>query len=96
MNVLQTTVSRMQRDMKELEEKAAASAKAAENERNLSRHLESDLKKVCAEVEAEKRTAAHNKKIAEKAIKDLGTNLDICRKGIRTMAQRIFGNCRSF
>ena len=86
----------MLRDMKELERKAAASAKTAEDERNLSRQLEIDLKKVCAELEDERKTAAHNKKIAEKAIKDLSTNLDICRKGIRTMAQRIFGNCRSF
>ena len=86
----------MQRDMRELEEKAVASAKAAENERNLSRQLESDLKKVCTKLENEKKTAAHNKKIAEKAIKDLSTNLDICRKGIRAMTQRTFGNCRSF
>ena len=65
----------MQRDMKELEEKAAASARAVKNERNLSRKLESDLKKVCAELEDERNTPAHNKKIAEKAIKDLNTGL---------------------
>ena len=52
----------MQRDMKELEEKAAASAKSAEYERNLSRQLESNLKKFCAELEDEKKTASHKKK----------------------------------
>ena len=41
----------MQRDMKDLEEKAAASAKSAEYERNLARQLENDLKKVCAELD---------------------------------------------
>ena len=86
----------MQRDMKELEVKAAASARAAENESNLSRQLESDLKKVCAELEDERKTAAQNKKIAEKAIKDLNTGLDSCRKGIRVTTQRIFGNLCSF
>ena len=86
----------MQRDMKEPEEKAAASTRAAENERNLSRQLESDLKKVCAELEDEKKTAAHNKKIAEKAIKDLNVGLDRCRTGIKVMTQRIFGKFYHF
>ena len=85
----------MQRDM-ELEEKAVASARAAKNERKLSRQLEDDLKKDCAELEDERKTAAHTKKIAEKAIKDLNTGLDCCRKGIRVMTQRIFGNPCSF
>ena len=68
--LLQATVSRMQRDMRELEEKAASSAKSAKYERNHALQRENDLKKVCAELEDEKKTAAHNKKIAERAIKD--------------------------
>ena len=55
-----------------------------------------DLKKVCAELENEKKTAAHNKKIAEKAIKDLNVGLDRCRTGIKVMIQRIFGIFGSF
>ena len=47
-------------------------------------------------MEDERKTAAHTKKIAEKAIKDLNTGLDCCRKGIRVMTQRIFGNLCSF
>ena len=86
----------MQRDMKELEKKAVASAKAAENERSLSRQLESDLKKVCTKLENEKKTAAHNKKIAEKAIKDLNVGLDRCRTGVKVMTRRIFGIFCSF
>ena len=86
----------MQRDMKELEEKAAASAKSAEYERNHARQLENDLKRVCAELEDEKKMAAHNKKIAEKAIKDLNTGLDRCRTGVKAMIQRIFGELCSF
>ena len=86
----------MQRDMRELEEKAAASAKSAEYERNHALQLENDLKKVCAELEDVKKTAAHNKKIAEKAIKDLNVGLDRCRTGIKVMIQRIFGIFCSF
>ena len=86
----------MQRDMKDLKEKAAASAKSAEYERNLARQLENDLKKVCAELEDEKKTAAHNKKIAEKAIKDLNTGLDRYRTGVKVMTQHIFGELCSF
>ena len=82
--------------MRELEEKAAASAKSAEYERNHALQLENDLKKVCAELENEKKTAAHNKKIAEKAIKDLNVGLDRCRTGIKVMIQRIFGIFCSF
>ena len=82
----------MQRYMKDLKEKAAASAKSAEHERNLARQLENDLKKVYAEQEDEKKTAAHTKKIADKTIKDLNVGLDRCRIGIKVMIQRIFGN----
>ena len=82
--------------MKDLKEKAAASAKSAEYEGNLARQLEKDLKKVCAELEDEKKMAAHNKKIAEKAIKDLNTGLDRCHTGVKAMTQRIFGELCSF
>ena len=82
----------MQRDMKELEEKAAASAKSAEIERNHALQLENDLKKVCSELEDENKPAAPNKKIVERAIKDLNVGLDRCRTGIKVMIQRIFGN----
>ena len=86
----------MQRDMKEHEEKVAASAKSAEYERNRALQLENDLKKVCVKLEDEKKTAAHNKKIAEKAIKDLNTGLDRYRTGVKAMTQRIFGELCSF
>ena len=82
--------------MKELEEKAAASTKSAEHDRNLSRQLEADLKKVCAELEDVKKTAAYNKRIAEKAIKDLNIGLDRYRTGVKVMTQCIFGNLCSF
>ena len=86
----------MQRDMKDLKEKAAASAKSAEYERNLARQLENDLKKVCAELEDENKMAAYNKNIAEKAIKDLNTGLDRCRTSVKVMTQCIFGELCSF
>ena len=86
----------MQRDMKALKEKATASAKCAKQEGNHSRQLEADLKNVCAELEDEKKTAAYNKRIAEKAIKDLNTGLDRCRTGVKVMTRRIFGNLCSF
>ena len=86
----------MQRDMRELEERAAASAKSTEIERNHALQLENDLKKVCAELEDEKKIAAHNKKIAEKAIKDLNVGFDRCRTGIKVMIQCIFGKSCHF
>ena len=76
--------------MKELEDKAAASARAALSEKEHSLQLEEDLKKVCTELEDLKKEAANNKKIAEKAIKDLNIGLDCCRKGSKAMSQRIF------
>ena len=91
MLLLQATVSHVQRDIKELEEKAAASAKAAEYERNHTLELENDLKKIYVELEDEKKTAAHNKKLTENAIKDLNIGLDRCRTGVKVMTQRIFG-----
>ena len=55
----------MQRDMQELREEAAASAKAAQTERELSLQLERDLKAVCAELKEVKGEAAKNKRIAD-------------------------------
>ena len=49
------------------------------------------MKKVCADLEDVKKLAAKNKKIAQKAIRDLNVGLDCCRKGIKAMTQRIFG-----
>ena len=89
--LLQNIVSKMQRDMKELEQKAAASARAALSEKEHSLQLEEDLKKVCAELEEVKKEAAHTKKIAEKSVHDLNVGLDRCHKGIRAMNQFIFG-----
>ena len=82
--------------MRELEEKAAASTKSAEYERNHARQLENDLKKVCAELEDVKKIAVQNKNIAEKTIKELNAGLDRCRIGIKVMTQRIFGNFCAF
>ena len=86
----------MQRDLKELEEKAAASAKSAEDERNHARQLEDDLKKVRAELEDEKIMAAYSKKIAEKTIKDLNIGLDRCRIGVKVMIQCTLGKLCHF
>ena len=80
----------MKRDMKELEDKAAASARVALSEKEHSLQLEEDLKKVYGELE-DLKEAANNKKIAEKAIKDLHVGLEYYRKGIKAMTQRIFG-----
>ena len=77
--------------MKELVDKVTASARTALSEKEHSLQLEEDLKKVCAELEDVKKEAAKNKKIAEKAIKDMNACLDHCRKGIKAMTQRIFG-----
>ena len=86
----------MQRDMKDLEEKAVASAKSAEHERNHALQLENDLKNVCAELEDVKKTTVQNRNIAEKTTKDLNAGLDRCRIGIKVMIQRIYGNFYHF
>ena len=82
----------MQRDMRELEEKAASSAESAAYERNHALQLENDLKKVCANFEDVKKISVQNKNIGEKTIKDLNVRLDRCRIGVKVMIQRIFGN----
>ena len=76
MSYFQNTVSELKRDMKELEDKAAALARAALSEKENSLQLEEDLKKVCAELEEVKKEAANTKKIVEKAIKDLNIGLE--------------------
>ena len=50
--------------MKELEDKAAASAKATLSEKEQSLQLEKDLKKFCAELEDVKRGAAQTNKVS--------------------------------
>ena len=86
----------MQRDMKELQAKAAASAKSAEYEKNHALQLENDLKKVCAELEDVKKIVVQSKNIVEKTIKELNAGLDRCCIGIKVVTQRIFGNFCAF
>ena len=93
--LLQNNVSLMKREMKELEDKAAASAKATLSEKEQSLQLEKDLKKFCAELEDVKRGAAQTNNVSQKAIKDLNTGLDCCRKGIKAMTQRVYGKQHS-
>ena len=81
--------------MKELEEHAATSARAALSEKQHSLQLEEELKKVCTELESVKNEASNAKKVAEKAIKDLNVGLYRYRKGIQVMTQRIFGKQHS-
>ena len=83
----------MQRDMQELREEEAASAKSAQSEKELFLQLEKDLKAVCAELAEVKEEAAKNKRIADKAIQDLNAGLERCRKGINAMTKFIFGKC---
>ena len=84
-------ISQIKRDMKELEDQAAASARAALQEKEHSLQLERDLMKVCTELESVKKDAAHNKKLAETAVSNFTTGLERCRKGIQIMSNCIFG-----
>ena len=77
----------MQRDMQELREEAAAAAKAAQSEKELSLQLEKDLKAICAELVEVKEEAAKNKRIADKAIQDLNAGLERCRNGISVITR---------
>ena len=81
----------MKRDMKELEDKAAASARYAQSEREHSLQLEKDLKTLAAELEKVKKESATAKKHAQKAHNYLKAVFDTCRKGIAAMCQHIFG-----
>ena len=81
----------MKRDMKELEDQAAASVRSAIAEREHSLQLENNLKALSAQLEQVKKESADAKKIAQKAHNDLKAVFDTCRKGIGAMCQHIFG-----
>ena len=81
----------MKRDMKELEDKAAASARSALSEKEHSLQLEKDLGILAAELEKVKKESADAKRAAQKAHTDLKAILDACHKGIRAMCHHIFG-----
>ena len=82
--------------MLELEEKAAASASAAQFERERSLRLEDDLSKLHSHLEQVKKESALFKQTAEKAMMESSLCLDSCRKGLRTITQRIFGERLAF
>ena len=77
--------------MLELEEKAAASASAAQFERERSLRLEDDLGRMRAHLGQVKKEAALHRQTTERSMKESSLCLDSCRKGIRAMTQRIFG-----
>ena len=86
----------MKRDMKELEDQAAASARSAQAEKERSLQLEKDMKALSAQLEQVKKESADAKRIAQKAHNDLKAVFDTCRKGIRAMCQHIFGKLVPF
>ena len=81
----------MKRDMKELEDQAAASARSAQSEKRHSLQLEKDLQILAAELEKVKKESEAAKKTAQKAHNELKAVFDTCRKGIGAMCQHIFG-----
>ena len=81
----------MKRDMKELEDQAAASARSSQTEREHALQLEKDIKILAAELETVKRESEAAKKTAHKAHTDLKAILDTCHKGMRAMCHHIFG-----
>ena len=86
----------MKRDMKELEDQAAASARSAQAEKEHSLQLEKDLKALSAQLEQVKKESADAKRTAQKTHNDLKDVFDTCRKGIRAMCQHIFGKLVPF
>ena len=88
---LENLISKMKRDMKELEDQAAASARTAQSEKEHSLQLEKDLKILSAELEQVKKESEVAKKTALKAHNELKAVYDTCRKGIGAMCQHIFG-----
>ena len=88
---LQNVVSKMKRDMKQLEDQAAASARSAKTEREHSLQLEKDLQILVAELETVRKESAEAKKAAQKAHTDLKAVFDVCQKGIKAMCHHIFG-----
>ena len=87
----QNVVSKMKRDMKELEDQAAASARSTQAEKEHSLQLEKYLKFLATELEQVKKESEAAKKTAQKAHNDLKAVFDTCRKGIGAMCQHIFG-----
>ena len=87
----QNVVSKMKRDMKELEDQAAASARSAQFEKQHSLQLEKDLQTLAAELEKVKKDSEAAKRTAQKAHTELKAVFDTCRKGIGAMCQHIFG-----
>ena len=81
----------MKRDMKELEDQAAASARSAQSEKQHSLQLEKDLKILAAELEKVKKVSEDAKKTTQKAHNELKAVFDTCRKGTGAMCQHIFG-----
>ena len=81
----------MKRDMKELEDQAAASARSAQAEKQHSLQLEKDLQILAAELEQVKKESEAAKRTSQKAHNDLKAVFDTCRKGIGAMCQHIFG-----
>ena len=79
----------MKRDMKQLEDQAAASARSAQAEKKHSLQLEKDLQILAAELEKVKKESDSAKRTAQKAHNDLKAILDACHKGIRAMCQHI-------
>ena len=88
---LQNLISKMKRDMKELEDQTTASARSAQSEKEHSLQLEKDLKILSAELEQVKKELEVAKKTALKAHNELKAIYNTCRKGIGAMCQRIFG-----
>ena len=61
---LQNLISKMKRDMKELEDQAAASARSSQAKKEHSLQLEKDLKILAAELEQVKKESEAAKKTA--------------------------------
>ena len=92
---LKNIVSKMKRDMKELEDQATARARIARSEKEHSLQLEKDLGILAAELEQVKKESEAAKRTAQKAHNDLKAVFDTCRKGIGAMCQHIFGKFAS-
>ena len=84
----------MKRDMKQLEDQAAASARSAQAKKEHSLQLEKDLQILAAELEKVKKESDAAKKTAQKAHNDLKAVFDTCRKGIVCLLGSPFGSLR--
>ena len=84
-------MSKMKRDMKEIEDQAAASARSGQAEKEHSLQLEKDLQILAAELEQVKKESEAAKKNALRAHSELKAVYDTCRRSIGAMCQHIFG-----